>query len=36
VTGDAVAGTVGTVMVGYGHEEAADDEEFGPFNVKIE
>jgi hypothetical protein len=36
VTGDAVAGTLGTVMVGYGHDEAADDEEFGPFDVKIE
>jgi hypothetical protein len=35
-TGDAVAGTVGTVMVGWGHEEAADDLEFGPFDVKIE
>jgi hypothetical protein len=36
VTGDAVAGTLGTVMVGYGHDEAADEEEFGPFDVKIE
>lgn len=36
VTGDAVAGTLGTVMVGWGHEEAADDLEFGPFQVKIE
>jgi hypothetical protein len=36
VTGDAVAGTLGTVMVGWGHEEAADDEAFGPFDVKIE
>ena len=36
VTGDAVAGTLGTVMVGYGHDEAADDAEFGPFDVKIE
>jgi len=36
VAGDAVAGTLGTVMVGYGHDEAADDEEFGPFDVKIE
>jgi hypothetical protein len=36
VTGDAVAGTLGTAMVGYGHDEAADDAEFGPFDVKIE
>ncbi len=36
VTGDAVAGTLGTVMVGWGHEEAADDLEFGPFDVKVE
>jgi hypothetical protein len=36
VTGDAVAGTLGTVMVGWGHEEAANDLEFGPFDVKVD
>ena len=36
VTGDAAPGTIGTVMVGWGHEEAADDLEFGPFDVKVE
>ena len=36
VTGDAVAGTLGTVMVGWGHEEAADVQEFGPFEVEID
>ena len=36
VTGAAAAGTLGTVMVGWGHEEAADDQEFGPFDVEID
>jgi hypothetical protein len=26
---------VGSVMVGYGHDEAADELEFGPFNVVV-
>jgi hypothetical protein len=36
VTGDAVAGTIGEMMVGYGHDEAANAESFGPFPVKVE
>lgn len=34
VTGQATAGT-GTVMVGYGHEAAADELTFGPFPVSV-
>ena len=34
VTGQATAGT-GSVMVGYGHDEAADELSFGPFDVNV-
>ncbi len=34
VTGQASPG-VGTVMVGYGHDEAADELSFGPFPVSV-
>ena len=34
VTAQSAAGT-GTVMVGYGHEEAADELTFGPFPVTV-
>lgn len=34
VTGQATAGT-GSVMVGYGHDEEADELEFGPFPVSV-
>ena len=34
VTGQATVGT-GTVLVGYGHDEAADELSFGPFPVSV-
>lgn len=34
VTGQDVPGN-GTVMVGYGHDEAADELSFGPFDVTV-
>ena len=34
VTGQAQPGT-GSVRVGYGHDEAADELEFGPFDVTV-
>jgi hypothetical protein len=36
VTSTATAGTTGTVSVGYGHDTAASDRTFGPFNVTIQ
>jgi hypothetical protein len=35
VTFQGMPGT-GTLMVGYGHDPAADELSFGPFNVTVE